>query len=250
MLKVDAANYVNLGRSMQGLSTALRMSADKDLLEEDEIEVVRTILQKVVKHCEHLQLTTAKSMIQKALKEIPRTHRELDIYLSSVTEELRQRTFFFVPPDRAKFYEYDFGAKLPAAFPKCTLEFQHAAKCYAVAEFTACVFHCMRAAEIVLRALADDVGVTTPTDITQWHNLIEQIEATIKKLGQQPKTSQRDADLQLYSAAAAQFRYLKDAWRNHVAHAKVVYGETEALKIFEHAKDLVEALADKLKEPP
>jgi hypothetical protein len=250
MLKVHALKYLQLGRNLSQVSSVLLLSEGlKKPLREKDFAEMRARLEMLAQHCEELELSTSVTMTQKALKDLPKTYRELEIYISTVTTEIEHRTFFFVPPDRAKYYDYDFGQKLPAAFPKCTVEFQHAGKCYAVAEFTACVFHCMRAAEIVLRALADDVGIVTPTDVTQWQNLIEQIESTIKKLGQQPKTPKRDADLQFYSTAAAQFRYLKDAWRNHVAHAKVVYGEVEALKIFEHAKDLVEGLAGKLKEP-
>ena len=37
--------------------------------------------------------------------------------------------------------------------------------------------------------------------------------------------------MQFYSETATQFRYFKNAWRNHVSHSNATYDEAQAEKI-------------------
>jgi hypothetical protein len=53
--------------------------------------------------------------------------------------------------------------------------------------------------------------------------VIDRIEAKIREREKALKRGQeKDATLKFYSQAAVQFRYFKDAWRNHVAHLREV----------------------------
>ena len=48
-----------------------------------------------------------------------------------------------------------------------------------------------------------------------------------------------------YSQAATHFMFLKDAWRNHVMHARdVLYDERRALSVFTQVKEFMQALAE------
>ena len=108
----------------------------------------------------------------------------------------------------------------------------------------------MRILEIGLRALANDLKVTfpSPIELENWQSIIEKIESEIRQVNQQPKGLQKSHDLQFYSEAAKEFRYFKDAWRNHVSHSREKYVETEAFRVLSHVKDFMQHLATRLKE--
>jgi hypothetical protein len=201
--------------------------------------------------CEHLQLVNSHKLLETALQRMPATEGELAVYIEAVIAELSSRLFFFVPSHRSTYYERELVQKMISAFPRASEELRHAGHCYVYGEYTASVFHAMRACEIGLHALAVEIkGITIPIEVSQWNNLIESIESQIKLQGQQKKTTQRDADLQFFSSAASQFRYIKDAWRNHVSHAKQNYDEDQALAVMNHSSDFLNSLADGLSEPP
>ena len=66
----------------------------------------------------------------------------------------------------------------------------------------------------------------------------------------EPKSTEKSAKLKFYSSAAIQFRYFKDAWRNHVSHGRDTYDEREAYSIWNHVKEFMQTLANELKELP
>jgi hypothetical protein len=96
-----------------------------------------------------------------------------------------------------------------------------------------------------LHALAKDLQVSFPfpVDLAEWKNVIDKIEAEIRKLEQLPKGQIKDEKLKFYSNVAVQFRYFKDAWRNHVAHFREKYDEHQALSILIHVRDFMEYLS-------
>ena len=98
----------------------------------------------------------------------------------------------------------------------------------------------MRVLEHGLRALALRVSLTIPAELQNWHNIIDQIEKEIRTLQQAPRTAERDAELKFCSESAAQFRYFKDAWRNHVSHAKEAYDSFQAESIMSHVRDFMQ----------
>jgi hypothetical protein len=138
--------------------------------------------------------------------------------------------------------------KTREAFPLLTQEMWNAGNCYALGLPTACVFHCMRALEHALKAMAERVDLTWTSE--QWHTIIEAIEAKIKNLRGSKKSIQRDEELHFLSQAAKEFFYFKDGWRNHASHNKIVYEEPQAYAIMKHVVDFADILATKLKEAP
>jgi hypothetical protein len=247
MLKISAHDYLELGRNLESLSAMLAL--DKSLDEHEVKDEIRAELEGLYLHCMQLKLGTASGLVDRALRNPPKTAGELEIYLDAVEIELQQRLFFFVLPHRAGFYDQRFDDKLTRAFPKACAELGRAGNCYSFGEYTAAVFHAMRACEISLRVLASELQITLSPLISGWHNIIDQIESKIKAMEQLQKSQQRDTDLQFFSGAAAQFRYFKEAWRNHVSHAKELYVEGQALTAVEHSRALIEALSGRLAEP-
>ena len=170
--------------------------------------------------------------------------------LDNLMAELTQYLFFVVQPERKWLYlkpEDWVGLPVAARFPGISRDLRDACQCLALAQWTAAVFHAMRLLERgPLRLLAERLSVV-PTDATQlqnWHNVIDRIEAKIRDLQNQPNKQAADRDaLTTLSEAAAQLRYFKDAWRNHVSHARKDYDEQEATVVLNAVKYFMVALA-------
>jgi hypothetical protein len=89
----------------------------------------------------------------------------------------------------------------------------------------------------------------TPIELENWNTIIEKIESTIRDREKQlPKGMQKSEEMQFYSEAAKEFRYFKDAWRNHVSHSREKYGDAEAYRVLIHVRDFMQHLATRLKE--
>lgn len=142
------------------------------------------------------------------------------------------------------------GASVAEKFPLATADIHAAARCLALGEGTASVFHSMRVLEHALHALARTMNVTMAPiiDLENWKNIIDQIEAKIqderKALNQQPKSHAKDARLQLLGEISVQFGYFKDAWRNHVSHAKRTYDRDAARSVWNHTRELMQKTAE------
>jgi hypothetical protein len=103
----------------------------------------------------------------------------------------------------------------------------------------------MHVLESGLRALASDVGLTF--DVQQWKNIIDEIEAKLKKIRDHgfPGVSKADKDkkLQFLSEAAKEFSYFKDGWRNFAVHGHARYDGPKALSVLEHTRQFMNHLA-------
>jgi hypothetical protein len=173
----------------------------------------------------------------------------IDEFLFNVQAELKANLFLVVPVERKKWFcEGDvplFGQIVGDAFPESTPEVAEAGRCFALARWTACVFHLMRALELALHKWATDLGVTqfSAIELENWKNILDAADKKIRTLEQQPKSAAKDADLKYYSETLAHYRTFKDAWRNHVAHSRERYDEGRALSILNHTREFMTLLA-------
>ena len=260
MLKVYAHRYINLGQSMESASMLLRMiESEKDLpdaqgIQDDEREDLRDKLKSLKSHCEKLGLSTSFLLLEKAINDVPQTSRELEIYLSSVDEELKGRLFFYVPWERARYYEdnVQLNAQMVVAFPKASREILHSGNCYATGEYTASVFHAMRATDLALKAVATHLNVpaTKPIGLLEWTPILNLLDAELEKLKNAPRTEQREFDQRFYGDANSQFVSFKDAFRNHVSHARgELYEELQSIGIYHRVTGFLEVLSARVSEP-
>lgn len=255
MLRVYGSAYVRLGTRIETARVIFTMAENEEHDSEarnlypGEIEALRNSLDMILHECRTLGLTVSEGLIAKRAKDLPQTLRELDLLVDAVLSEMGDKLFLFVPSHRAAFFENDDLLTTVAKqhFPRATQQMREAGNAFAAGLSTACVFHCMRALEHGMGALADSVGLTF--DVQNWQNILDQIEAKIRAEAATPKTPQRDEHLKFFSEAASEFRHFKDGWRNHVSHNKVSYEEAEALKIMEHVRDFIETLSTRLSEP-
>ena len=165
---------------------------------------------------------------------------------SLATKELSQRDFFYVPPERSKYFPrknapHPFGETVAVAFPSSNFDVNEAAICMALGRSTAAAMHLMRALEPALAAMAKEAGVVLKRD--NWHEAIDAVEKTLTPNG----GLERDKR-EFLAAASVQFRYFKDAWRNQAMHAREKYTEDEAEAIYSAARSFMTQLAKRLKE--
>ena len=165
----------------------------------------------------------------------------------------QEQLFMHLSEEEAK--HYDNSAVLSESarqrFPRAYSELLHSGNCLAAGCPTASVFHSMRAAERALHAHAEMLGVTFPfsLELADWQNVIEGIEKKIKEMKTLPKTDAKAAEVSFHSKAASQYWFLKDAWRNHVAHAREEYTFNQARSILAAISDLIETLSTRVEEP-
>jgi hypothetical protein len=162
--------------------------------------------------------------------------------------ELSEPMFLHVNAARRDLYvqrEPPFGVEVETRFEDSGKDIAAAARCFAMDVWTACVFHSMRVLEHGLRAMAERFEVSFTVD--SWHKVIKGIEDGINELRNRSGLTDWDRlEITYYSEAAAQFRYFKDAWRNHVAHARMFYDERDADRVFSHVRDFMQQLATPL----
>jgi hypothetical protein len=166
---------------------------------------------------------------------------------SAIRAEMSTHLFMQILPSRIDYYEQAelFGPQVNASFTSAIRDIRSCGSCYACDRNTASVMHGMRVLEVGLSVLASHLNVSS--DHANWNKIIEQIEKEIKAISGisgPARPSDWNAKMQFYSDAAKDFRYFKDAWRNHVMHFREHYEASEALTILNHIKAFMGHLAD------
>jgi hypothetical protein len=168
----------------------------------------------------------------------------LEYVLKTFSDEINARPVFVMQPEAAALFDQTdppFGMEVFDAFPSVEVDVAEAALCRAHGRPTACVMHLMRALEVPLQLLATSCGVEANAN---WNSLLNQIESQIRQ-----RREQRDPIAEQWMAeAATQFRFIKNAWRNHAMHARAAYGESQAREIYNSVGGFLRQLAVHLRE--
>lgn len=248
MLTISAARYFDAGVSAEDARTAfmlvesgVRHGDDRKVMMDDgaRLEIKKSV-EKLYEISVLMQLPISSHLIGLVKDDPPETEREFLMILHAIKSELQNINLLYVPQERAPYYDYSIRDSVTDSFPIASQELVLSAKCFAVGLHTACVFHAMRAAEIGVRALAKELGVSFPNkpiEFADWQQLLDQVDSKIKAISQQPQSVEKDNNQRFFSEAATQFRYFKDGWRARVAHARASYDETESRRVFDHVVD-------------
>jgi hypothetical protein len=174
----------------------------------------------------------------------------VDDFQESLTAELQHQVFCWIPDSRREMFEKPelwFGKDVVEKFADARRDMRDCARCFALAQWSASVFHAMGVMEYGLRDLASRVQVTfvSPIELENWHNIIEAIEKRLKEMKGLPKGQRDDALIEFAAKASSHFFAVKEAWRNHVSHVRGRYDEEEAVKIVTNVRDFMRALAAK-----
>jgi hypothetical protein len=257
MLRVYAEKYITLGRAIFDAENIFNITDQmpehglpQEDLSENQRERVHYYILSMVDLCKEINLPISGKLLSAYKNDIPRSGGEFNIIVRAIYAELDGKLFLFVTPEREKYYELVLNSTISSRFPLATKEIISAGNCYAAAQYTASVFHAMRAAEVGVRAFAVDLGVTFPflIELAEWGSIVGEIEPKIDAIKKAQRSAKRDEDLKFYSEAASQFRYFNNGWRIRVAHARERYEEDDARKILTHVIDFFETVAKRLKE--
>ncbi len=255
MLQINPSGYLDFGSSLEEIRLRQWLAENPHTTPDDPADIANAVkgtLETLRQLASDFDLPVTKEILREELASIPDTYKEMTLVIRVAKAELKSKLFLYVPFHAAKYYERDdiLSDTAKTAFPSAFMELKHAGNCFALSLYTACVFHSMRAAEIGVRTLGIDLGVTFhfPIELAEWHSILDQIESKIKDKKNLSKGSVKDEDLRFYSDSASQFRYFKDAWRIRVAHARATYAEDEAGRVLDHTRDFFESLAGRLKE--
>ncbi len=237
---------------MGGIHTIYKMSSmDSNLTEEERQHWIHDAAASETL-CHTLGLTHSQMAVER-IKDFLSKNQQItwddverltDQFDNRVIDELKSRKFFSIELDKSHLITDAplFGQEVDTAFPSAAFDIREAGRCLAFERWTASVFHSMRVLEIGLSVLAKDAGIIK-IDYKNWESLIQDIEANIKTASAGDKVKE-----QFYSEAALQFRYFKNAWRNHVMHVRDTYDEERANTIFGHVKEFMVHLTTRLKE--
>ncbi len=263
MLKVSAKEYIEIGQlfgEVKARMAVLEAFGDHPLDDKENIEFVRLFITNLTKCCDDLGAKVASDLLAYLAVNMPKTWNELMMLERVVYSAIGGYLFFHVPQERSKYYSWGVVGSLKERFPGASSELNHSGKCFVFGEYTASVFHAMRAVEIGLRVFARHLNITKVykgIEYAEQGKLISKIKHAIDYLKDAPKRKQMSnraykewsAKVTFVSDAAAQFDHFKDAYRNNVSHSRIVYNETEAKDILDGTVKFIERLSKKLREP-
>jgi hypothetical protein len=256
MLKVSAREYINLGVQMESARVVFFFTENESESSEDrslsdsERDDLRNALQKMLAECKKLNLPVSTDLLSLRVSDLPETRGAFEVLIDAVRSEIKNKLFLFVPPEHAKYYDLSLPNIVTTGFPEASRELVSAGNSIAASLWTASVFHSMRAAEIGVRALADALNVAFgyPIELAEMGKIIGELEPKVQEFKAGARSTEKDENLRFYSEALAEFRHFNNGWRIRVAHARVRYEETDAIKAFEHTLSLFEVISSRLQE--
>jgi hypothetical protein len=155
--------------------------------------------------------------------------------------------FMRIPANRAFAYENEglFGPGVVGSFPASRFDIVQAGNCYACGNFTASVYHSVRALEAPLDWLAAKYEAEPPKGKTQ-AKVIEAIEEALERARQNAGTAKNKDDIEFFSRAMLSFKNVKDAYRNSISHDRPVFDEMGANRMMTAAAHFMVELAGRV----
>jgi hypothetical protein len=160
---------------------------------------------------------------------------------------------FRVPPERVEYIDLPTAwheAGILPWFPDAIYDIEAAGECLAMDLNTASVFHSMRIAEHGLRWLArklkvklTDKGKPMPITHATWDKVITGVKNRIAAARAGSAGVKKQNELARLARAVDQCDYMKDIWRNDVAHARREYNSADAKAALDRVRDFMQSLA-------
>ncbi|QJR15091.1 hypothetical protein [Usitatibacter palustris] len=188
-------------------------------------------------------LTKAKEIVLRGEKWKGELNVPMNEFHGRFRDEMEGRLFFALAPGLQSYWDPAsplFGQEVHDAFPSSRFEVSEAGKCYALGRYTACVMHLMRALETPLTLQARELGYVPNRD--SWGPILDEIEDSITNL------KSADPRKEFHSAAATQFTFIKNAWRDAAMHQRGKYEGDDAEPILAAVRGLMRHLAKQLHE--
>ena len=176
---------------------------------------------------------------------------------SIIFDEMNTQLFLWVPADRAKFYDYPedinkwdetqraIEGPIAARFKSAANEIYTARRCFAVAQWTACVFHLMRACETGIKALYKTLKIPAPKLSDSWGNLLKPMDEQLKK-NPPDRYGEWAKQPDFFDHATNDVRAIKRAWRDTTMHVETNYDESNARKALDAVTSFFVHVSEKL----
>lgn len=236
MEKFGASHFFELAASMQAL---IEYEATEDEQLGDDYTKACTWLSEVRDDCHSIGLNLCAKRAEalcsriesgsvRAVKDVKREIEELQ---HLIQDEMGERMFVYVPPERAAFYNQPelFGREVNAKFPTIQFDLVEAGNCYAAGRSTAVVFHLMRIMEIGVQAFGTKLGVPL-TNERVWQVILDGVNKAIAALHPKNPITKELAEV------SANLYSVKLAWRNEVMHPKDTYTLEESENLIRQVK--------------
>ena len=190
--------------------------------------------------------TVAKSM-RKLAEDIPTDPQLFYFALEQFTDHMEAHRIYFSPFGDHTYYACKdaFGHEVSKAFPSSEMEIESGGDCIAVGQWTASVFHLMRALEPPLIVFANECGVDFKSN---WNSALDRIEDAVRNRDNAKCRPNWDSEKDFYIDAVTHFFHIKNAWRNYTMHLRLRYDRDQALEIYNDTRRFMEKLATKLQE--
>ena len=215
------------------------------------------VLDEMTKDCDLIGLSVSSQYLKGqrehfSLLSTPKNRdwlKTMDSFPDVFSSEADLREVFLLSHEDSEIFREDFpfGDEVHAHFPSASHDIKEAGKCLALDRNTACVMHLMRAVEVGLMALAEEMKV--PYRRKSWEQIINKIPKRIEDLERKRRKPRKWPELrQFYSEAAERFRLLRDAYRNEVMHLNQSYGHEQAKDIYIYTKAFMGTLGKRIRE--
>jgi len=173
---------------------------------------------------------------QKTAPKAEELARAIHECVHRLVDELAEPRFYAISPSKLEFikpYSPFFPYEVTGAFPTANKDLSEAALCYAFERNAACVFHLMRALEIVLKTFAEKLGARFERE--NWGRILSSIE---EKIGD--SRDSEDAEVLIY------LRNIKNAWRNSTMHVERDYDADQAFDILRTTRNFMIHVAKRI----
>jgi hypothetical protein len=231
-------------------------------LERSDKERISNNLKFVAETCRRLRLSGAENRLERVQvamnvgSNYAALHNELKTLKEAIEDDVKYERFYHYPKEAGNLvlrHTVDWALTL-TAFPSAEMKFEVEAgvQCYALNQPTGAIFHFMRVAEYGLRALARErkirLGNNKPIEWGTWNELILKVEKAAKDIAQRRAGPKKDAALNFYSGAVANFNGFKDQYRNSTMHVRRAYRPDEAETAMRKVRDFMNELSAKIGE--
>jgi hypothetical protein len=252
MLRFFADDFITIVDSLASMEAGYE-EYPKDI---GDIASLQRSLERIEVACNAIHLTVSCVRLRRLLKML-----KSGMYASNVTirgdfikelrglrgrikDELSERYFLFVYPEKIQFLEdkQPFGPQVIEQFPNATFDIEEASKCLALSRATASVFHLMRVMEEGLKLLAKLLGIPYAPS---WESYIRQISENISQKHRK-KGIRWKKDEPFFKEVLGNLESIKIAWRNPTMHIVRRYDDEEAEQIFIAVRLFMQRLAGRL----
>jgi hypothetical protein len=202
--------------------------------------------------CADIDLIGVGNDIGRAIKHINGafpSRREVRFHIQHITEriidDMDEQYFLHVKSDRVRYYNEPalFGGSVERKFSGVAEDISNAGRCFALAQYTASVFHLMRVMEHCVQRFGKKLKVSIDVKNETWYQIMDHVNNAIGALPSGKKaTASQNKKRQDYAMAAGRLDHVRIVWRNRVMHPKDSYDEHQSLEVIESVRTFLESI--------